>query len=169
MKVRTGDRVRVKEPFVIVRVGYPLGIDDGLRAVRGLFSEQIKVLLGSPTTVSDLFTPSQSDLDARESIERALALRWLRQQGFGGPARTLHTRCDESLRGQEAQVIEMKTRFTGTRVPGRVSGWESPEYDPPYLSDVKAHRIATLDVITTDEIHVQSFADIDVSNLEAVV
>lgn len=174
--IRVGDKVRIVEPIVVLRVGYPLGVEDGLKFVRETMGKQIDALFDAGTrTKMDLvhfhLSAPQIDIYTREKIERALGYRWLYQQNFGGNTRSLHLKLVEELRGREAFVTALNTRITGTRCPGYMD--QTGESEGPFLSDQKYHRIAELDLWggSVSELHTigsEAFVHVGVCHLEKV-
>ena len=70
------------------------------------------------------------------------------QQNFGGPQRTIHTTTVEKARGLVADVVDIQIRKSGIYNQGWGSSdyWSGEyDYEPPYLSDQKTHRILVLD------------------------
>ena len=143
--IREGDKVEIVNPVFVRRVGYPLCLDDGVKAVSAIAGAEIERLLGMFHHVSHLAPPYSRERN-RRAIERALASEWLRSQGYGGRERSLHLVERPEFKGKVAWVRHMKTRHTGTYQPGHtyntIDGCES---DPPYLDKISTHRIATLD------------------------
>ncbi len=136
------DRVTIVEPLVVHRVGYPLGVADGLKHVEAYAADinalLVKMGIISPPSARDLWLDTSPTI-WDNGVARALAYSWLRAKRFGGPERTIHTILIEGLRGATCEVMGKRVVYTGKRVPGR-SGWgPEDDSDPPYLSQSKAH------------------------------
>jgi hypothetical protein len=67
-----------------------------------------------------------------------LAYFKLVQFHFGGNMRQIFVELDETLKGEEFLVSSKRTVYTGVRIAG---GGNYEDYDPPYLSNPKAHVI----------------------------
>lgn len=147
---RPDDRVTIINPLVVVRVGYPLGIEDGEKFVRENKMDEISRLASSEK--------------ARCAIVRAMAVEWLQEKGFGGRERAIHTKIDESLRGKSCRIIELRNRVCGTYRPGYSGGYFDPyDTESPELKNRTFHRIAELDIISDET---SRFAKIEIVNLE---
>lgn len=161
--IRQGDRVRIVRPMVVTRVGYPLGIEDGIQYVRSNMGQAIDALV--PNSDLKLFAdpPYQHE---RHQIERALALIWLKQKRYGGPVRSVHVEEAPSLEGRTAFVLNVKTRYTGTYNHG-FTDWQG-EHTPAYLGSPVVHRIAELDIMPNEsgKIWSEYLAQVEVINLE---
>lgn len=155
---RAWDSAVIANPIMVVRIGYPLCTEDGLKEVRqpdGPFVyavNQLYARCAGRIVLDDKF---------RADIDHALAKAWVRTKGFGGPVRTLHTRTVEALRGERCRIMSVRTVRTGRRVPGYTDHF-SGDSDAPYLADVKVHRLAMIDRF--DE-HNKPY-EIEVTNLE---
>lgn len=150
---RPDDRVVIVEPLAAVRVGYPLGLAEGLAHVEPLIGKDLVALFakagGAAHCLYDLDGRSAArDRDYDQAL-RAIAHSWLKQEGFGGPERSIHTEVREQLRGREGRVLGKRTVRTGTRYPGcSASGWECDDGSPPELRDVESHVILEIEVYT---------------------
>lgn len=132
---KIGDIVRVDTPLHVVRVGYPKCVAD--------YEEPAKALLPSLhrwvrengiNTIEDRILP----------LWVPLAKLMLRQDGFGGDKREIHTEPREHWAGREGIVVKTRRCMTGTYEAGYMSGYEEPEYNPPFLGDAKSHALLTV-------------------------
>src|SRR4051812_49115486 len=103
---RSGDVVRVIEPLVVRRVGYPLGIEDGIKHIEEKHGAAVATLLDEigiehnhPAFIDAAVIVSHGA--AFESIVREMAYHWIRAKAFGGRERAIHTKLVEGLRGSE--------------------------------------------------------------------
>ncbi len=156
---RRDDRVVVVNPLVVRRVGYPLGIADGLKHVES-YASDVAALLGklgirdltSAYQCSLLEAGLQPTLPTDGGVNRALAYAWLCSQRFGGPERSIHTELMEPLRDAECRVYGKRVVYTGRRDPGTTTYCYDgiPDHEPPYLGRAKAHVLLELEAIDWD-------------------
>lgn len=145
---RRDDRVIIVEPQVVRRVGYPLGIAEGLKHVeshaRDVAALLIKLGIKADGCFGDLYLSAGLPV-LDEGINRALAYAWLKTQHFGGPERTIHTERLSELAGVECRVMGKRVVYTGRRVSGHTSyGYDGMDSDPPYLAEATAHVLLSL-------------------------
>lgn len=138
--IRVGDQVRIVNPLMFIRCGYPLGIEDGKRAVEHK-REAVRQLFDYPSSPDCLF--DYNDAKSEDKILRVLAVKWLYSQRFGGRERTIHTVLRPDLKGVTMEVSSIKTVMTGYYVPGCSGGgyFDEGDPEPPDLSNRKTHRI----------------------------
>lgn len=127
-RIKADDRVRIVNPVIVLRVGYPKTVSDYLKEAESLFKKSLLDVIG----------PREADM-ALSKIAYGLAKR----DGFGGSSRTLHTKVDELMRGAEFTVIDCKTAKTGEYFPpqGGADYWGECDYWPGGLSNMKTHRL----------------------------
>lgn len=133
--IREGDWVRIVNPEMFVRCGYPLSIEDCKAELDDTLTPQIRAIL---------IDQIGYDGDMSRAIEDILgrfAYYDLKAKRFGGRERTIHTEYNESLKGEMVQVHGKKVCYTGTYVLGS-RNWE--DCDPPYLDHPKAHIILSV-------------------------
>lgn len=147
---RVDDLVKIANPQFFVRCGYPLCKKDAYKALdEGEVGKRVKELLKSLKMESHIRAyPGVSEAmtwDYRKILD-VFASGWLYQRNFGGPERTIHTKEIPELKDKVFRIVAQKFCKTGIRKSGTGCGgyWESDDYDPPYLDDVKTHRILAL-------------------------
>ncbi len=143
--IREGDRIRILNPEFVTRCGYPLDFTTEARRIEDENRGDIIDFLKSQGV--DLRRKNwPHDIDERpiNKIAKAIAYELIKQKGFGGDSRTLHTRTIAELKGTECKVMGKCFVKTGIRSHGGVD-WNG-EYEPPYLGDEKTHRILELDI-----------------------
>jgi len=147
---RVGDMVKIVEPQVVFRVGYPLTLEDGMKAAEEKWSAKVnefmKEIDGGTEALRDIF-----DYDARlyNDLVHALGSYHLRVVKFGGRQRSIHAETHEELRNTAGwKVIKKRHVKTGTWSPGYQS--YDGDYDPPYLANEQTHTLLSLEV--TDEV-----------------
>lgn len=135
---RRFDKVRVINPRVFVRCGYPLTIEDGREWVRNHDKRgQIPLLALDFGLVSK---SSQFDDDYRliSDIQEAIARAWVRKQGFGGNERSIYTQERPEIMGKVYQVDDKCVVKTGTY---RRGSSDPEDAEGPSLRNVKTHTI----------------------------
>lgn len=154
--IRIGDKVKIINPRIIDRVGYPKSVEDIIRneftkedadKVDGLISH----LSGLPRNI---FTPYNKSYDLKREhlfdyIVRECAYIRLKRNGFGGNARTIHYKeIANDIKDLEFDVVGKKLAKTGTRVGG------TPEYfngsydidaEGPSFNEEATHIILTVE------------------------
>jgi len=170
-KGTVGDKVRIINPIIFIRCGYPLGIEEMREEVDKHFGSIIEDLYrsvqnGDKLTLRDANgkyedgTCIQIEQSSHKryknykyfDIVDALAYARLKSKNFGGTTRSLHTKVIEELRGKETQVTAIKMVQTGEYYKGNASYdyWNGGyEYEPAGLTDVKTHKILTLSPVVS--------------------
>lgn len=143
------DLVTVREPLVVVRVGYPLTKEDAMKAAEELYADKIHPFLKELGLLTDS-AEFGMDYDPRlyHDILNALASHWIRAKGFGGKERKIYTELNERLRDTKGwRVISKRYVKTGIYCSGGYSGGYDgePDYDPSYLSNEQTHALLTLE------------------------
>ena len=146
--VKIGDWVRINNPQMFVRCGYPLSFEDVLQDIIKNHLNEIKDFIEKTVLSSKNYNPNRKEELRKSSIRKianTLAYEKLRAEKFGGNKRTIHVKVDESMRDKIYQVKSTRCVMTGNYIP--CSGWNyngCDEYEHPYLGDQKCHRILTL-------------------------
>lgn len=130
-KFKVGDIVRVDTPLLVVRVGYPLCLAD-FRHEADLLIQRLQPEIGTLTERE------------RKKLRDTLAGVLLRRKDYGGDVRSIHTSYHSAWWKAEATVERIRYAKTGVYMPANLPGYWDNEYDPPYLGDVKTHRILSL-------------------------
>lgn len=171
---RAGDTVRVIDPRVVTRVGYPQCVDDYLGDVDRLVGDEIEAIANKILGLPMLHKPSKT----LDKVRRELALALARRDGFGGSERSIHLVEKPELMGMEARVVSVRSVMTGFYSPatgGRNYDGEY-DYDPAYLADRKTVRVAELDIFVSEKalrpgvfrMRVESRPELPVSHLVRV-
>jgi hypothetical protein len=133
---RPGDRVRIVNPIVVIRCGYPKSVKDYVETAKLKNKDALDALLKP-------YYPLHHTI--RSKIENDLAYLEARGDKFGGRQRTLHTEVVESLRGTEGWVEKVRTVLTGTYYPPRRgSDYYGEDDEPGGLAHSVPHRLASL-------------------------
>ena len=154
--IRIGDIVKVINPEVFVRCGYPMTTEDAIRNhMTKADSDKIDDLMqGLGICGSSNIFPDSSDKlyeNTFDKIVRALAYAIVGTKHCGGNERTIHTIHVPQITGHQYKVVDRKVVKTGTRI------WEV-DYDYyhggiesayGYLRNEKTHVIFTVQPIGT--------------------
>lgn len=142
------DIVRIIEPQVFVRVGYPLTKEQAIEAAVKEYNEQIYAFMAAISGAPEQFTVHEQDPTLYHDLVDALASYWIRQKGFGGKERKIYTETIEEIRNTgNWRVFSKRIVKTGTYNPGGMygGGWATePDYEPPYLANEKSHVLLSL-------------------------
>ena len=138
---RKDDYIRIKNPIIVERVGYPLNIQK-VKDEHFSIEEKQKIeefLRFFKVTSSDIFEVKPEK--TRLSIVHALAMNKIQQLRWGGNARSLHLITDESLRDKEVYVVEKKMVKTGIRfAPSGYYDYDGEyNFEPGGLDNMKTH------------------------------
>lgn len=155
---KVGDIVKIINPEIILRVGYPLD----KRSVKSTVftsqqKEEIKILLNKFGFFNSPFPENDSSklfdfsyfFDIYDQVEDVLAYFTLRKLGFGGKERTLHTKVYPDLKDKIGFVSDKKVVRTGVYKHGHT--YCEGDYDPPYLSNMQSHVVLYLGNIVVPE------------------
>ena len=161
--IRAGDLVRVINPIRVVRVGYPRTVKDYLPEIQARYKAELDTVFRSYRKSG--YRASR----IRERLELDLAYLEAKGDGFGGRQRSLHTREELSLRGQDLRVEAVRTVVTGTYYPAtscpdRYYGGE--DHEPGGLASAVHHRLAALEDCRLRPVEEPSRLEIEVCNLE---
>lgn len=156
--IRIGDKVKVINPDIVDRCGYPLTrqiVKDTM-----ITKEQKDAIItmmrafsgGTPIPIveelpQDLFyvqqddVPPDVDFDTYDKILDSFVFQILKDKNFGGRERILHITHRESLRDKAGWVSERKVVKTGTYKGGGGSySYDGDfDYEPPYLDNEETH------------------------------
>lgn len=144
--IKVGDSVKIVTPNVFVRCGYPLTVSDMESEVEDYEEETMMKLLEA----SDYASMSFYQQRAYDKMKSGFMLYLLARRGFGGPERTIHVREDSSLQYMPATVTAIKRVVTGTY---HHAGGYGEDYEPPYLTKTKHHRILELKTLRSSLVH----------------
>lgn len=151
--IRVDDLVKVVNPEIVVRVGYPMSKEMALEEVNKLHRKQLHAFLaelGYVQKCSDfkgLLMETEKYGGVLDKIMRELAYVHLHKQGFGGRTRSVHTSTEERLRDQTYKVVNIRyTRVGEYYAPYSSAGsfWEEPEWEPGGLDKAKTVKILQL-------------------------
>lgn len=146
------DKVKIINPAVFIRCGYPL-TKNLIKEHHITEEEKLKImklvesfgLLKYPAEVTNYVESN----GYYEKILDIIAGGRLKQKGFGGRERSIHTQNREELRGFLGHIESKKIVKTGKYCPGSSRGYSyfyDYDYDPPYLEHEKSHVILSLSI-----------------------
>lgn len=145
---RVGDVVKIVEPKVFVRVGYPLTKEHAVEVTAKEYDEKIYAFMREASETPDDFTVHEADPRLYHDLVNALASYWLRLKRYGGKERQIYTETNESLRNTGGwRIFNKRVVKTGTYDPGGlVNTWGyEPDYEPPHLANEKSHVLLGLE------------------------
>lgn len=151
---RIYDRVRILNPEVFVRCGYPLTTEmikeamtkEQLDAIHQMF-DKFGILTDPAKLANQVFgrmTLDSVDDTAFNAVRNIIAGRILRQKGWGGPERKIYTERRENLLNATATVHGKRVVKTGEYVSGySYRGYfdSYDDYEPPRLDCEESHVI----------------------------
>jgi len=135
--IRVGDTVRVVTPEAVVRVGYPLAFETVVEAVRKERLADIEAFLDRMGVRFEPYGVPR----AVDRVVKALAYERMRQAGFGGKSRTIHTHALPERAGQTCRVLAVRFVKTGERG----MAYDGDDCYRPYLANEQTHRLLELD------------------------
>lgn len=147
--IKEGDVVKILEPNVFVRVGYPFNLE---YAKNNLVTEEEREMIGKLSRdicFIDQYTRNERTYN---SILNAVAYKKLKDSGFGGNERKIFTKIDDTL-DLEANytVISKKMVRTGIYSHGSKGSYYPEDADPPTLYSCRNHQILQLGKIWEDD------------------
>lgn len=155
-----GDKVRIVEPQLFLRVGYPLSLAVAMEHIRKHHSMHVAMLMdkirgAKPTSGEEPFAAAdwlmgQPLPPAHDGLVRAAAYAWMKAQSFGGKERRIHTEINEALRGRKAlvkakRVVKTGDYSSGSYVVDYDGGYSGGE--PPSLSNEKSHVLLEVEPV----------------------
>lgn len=154
---KVGDIVRIKNPEFVLRVGYPWDKEHVKKHVitpeQKRSIEDIFVKFGLATTFEGAIVPNNTWFEtAYDKIIDEMAYWVLKENGFGGSERKLHTVLKEKYHDKLAEVRLKRVVKTGTYQYGSCGSYYYPDdCSPPYLSNEKTHVLLGVAIFSDDE------------------
>lgn len=147
--IRVGDKVKILNPEIFIRCGYPLTPPDVYEEVAKLYGEKINAFVREtlgfppkqmPTTEEeidyDFYYDSREARTLEDKILNAFCYYSVKMKGFGGKERKIYTEHYKQYQDKVGIVEKIKFHKTGIYTPD--------DYDPPYLSNEEVHKILKL-------------------------
>lgn len=145
---RIGDKVKVTNPQVFVRVGYPLTLEKAFDRVAEVYDQQVTNFCREIEVNINPFLVSHETSKLYNEVMQAVASWYMRDQNFGGKERSIYTEFQKQLQNSGPWLITKKRRIkTGTYNSGSYNyDYDGePDYVPAYLSPEKSHVLLTLE------------------------
>jgi hypothetical protein len=134
-------RVQIINPEIFIRCGYNLTKKDGLNMISDEDKATIAKIIGGRTAYNLSFNGFDGIYD---KVLDEIAYSRIKEKSFGGSERKIFTELKEKYRNQFAYVNSKRIVKTGKYEAGYTSGWEQPEYNPPFLGAEKSNIILNL-------------------------
>ena len=152
---RVGDRIKIVNPEIVVRVGYPLAFKDARKIVQELYGKKVDLFLADigfrqmfETNFGIMKMEADGTGTTEDKILNALAYEYLRKEKFGGNERKIYRTLEEHLAGCETIVLHKRVVKTGFYFPPSCGyiGYYEPEweYEPGGLSKEQTHVLLTI-------------------------
>ncbi|MFA7219193.1 MAG: hypothetical protein WC119_01640 [Synergistaceae bacterium] len=154
---RVGDFVRIDNPQMFIRCGYPLGINDVREEIRKNHLKKIEDFItgilceegNGNKSLDNSFGDLRNNVPSicAWKIINALAYERLKAKKFGGRERSIHTEFDKNAKGKIFKINKTRCVMTGTYSPpsGGYDYWSGEyDYEPGYLNNQERHRILML-------------------------
>lgn len=171
---KAGDRVRIVNPELFVRCGYPLTFDDA-KAFFEYDKEKMESIRNFVAQICGNKDPHKIKHYNMDRIVSALAYTKVKLEGFGGLERTIYTKRKEEFLNKEYIVHDKFVVRTGTYYGPSNSYTYSPwygseeDYEPGGLDNIQSHVILKLaepdcwfvetDTPAIEEKHVEPVSD----------
>lgn len=150
--IRVDDKVRIINPEIVTRIGYPMSIHDAIKEVKKLYCNDIIELLNKTiykkTTLFPDMIVNDHNSKPYNKIISALAYEYLKSKQFGGKERKIFSEYRQDLFGITTTVRKIFIRKTGIYFPpnGGYDYWTNEyDYEPGGLDKEKTHKILELE------------------------
>jgi hypothetical protein len=152
--IRVGDKVKIINPEVFVRPGYPLTTD--MIKESHITDEQKQLMRGLLRTVGLNYNFSSGCYDREyDKLEHVFSTIVLKSKGFGGNERSVHTETKPEYKDRIGTVISKRYVKVGTyNSATSYQGYfdDYPEYEPAYLKNEKTVIIYNVSIGERDTI-----------------
>jgi hypothetical protein len=140
--IRIQDTVKIINPMVFVRVGYPYNLQ---YAKDNLVTKEEKNLI-------EILSGGWDGENTYQTILKAVAYKKLKESGFGGNSRQIFTEKNDRVDlNVDYEVLEKKMVKTGIYCRGSKGSWECPvDCDPPTLRNSRNHQILKVQKVYKD-------------------
>ena len=158
--IRVDDRVKIINPEIVIRIGYPMSFDEACEEVDKLYRNEIIEFLNKTiyqqkdvplyklTLASYINEKEYIKSQTYKKIIKALAYEHMQQKEFGGREKKIYTKVRQELLGITSTVRNISIKKTGIYfAPSGGYDSYSGEYDfePGGLDKEKTHKILELD------------------------
>lgn len=144
-KIKIGDLVRIVNPQIFVRCGYPLCIADVSKSIdkRVIIDCLVQAEVGSKEEIERIISyyPHHKLQRAYREILRGISLAVMISKRFGGSERKIYTEEKPELTGKIVKVESKRQVVTGDRYSGCGPGYYGDEAEGPSLENQKRHTL----------------------------
>lgn len=163
--------VKIINPEIVQRVGYPLTKAEALDAAEKEYSEKIHDFMrevGAEESEPSFGTYPDYDPALYHDLLNALSSHWLKKRNYGGKERKIYTERDERILRSTWRVLSKRTVKTGTYNHGGYSSdWDGePDFDPPHLANEQTHVLLALEPTTFTLDPLPSRIEVEAVNVE---
>ena len=171
--IRIGDTVKITNPEIIIRIGYPMSFDEAKIEVKELYHNEIVKFLD--TTIYKqksrfVEIADYTKMKCYNKIISALAYEHLQSKQFGGKEKKIYSEYRQDLLGITAKVKDIFIRKTGIYFAssGGYDSWTGEyDYEPGGLDKEKTHKILELDYWSNEAVPIGSnYIQIEACNVE---
>lgn len=152
--IHPNDRVKIINPLIFVRCGYPLTIDIVKDTIITQEQKDAIITMLKSFSINYVDAEVKSNLlvlygwndagNAYDKILYEMARIVLQQQRWGGVERNIYTEFRPDLINVTCQVSSKRVVKTGVHKSGggyKSDYWGEVDFEPPYLSNEKSHVI----------------------------
>lgn len=178
--IKSGDKVRIINPQIFVRCGYPLCIADVIKTIdqKIIIDCLVQCGVGTFDQIESVikFHPHHKMQRAYKEISGGLALAIMISKRFGGSERKIYTDNRPELVGKIVRVESKRQVVTGDRYPGCGPGYYGDEAEGPSLENQERHTLIKFCPIYYENGHIsggmiicgEDRLEIEQSNVEKV-
>ncbi len=169
--IRVGDIIKITNPEIIIRIGYPMSIYDAMEKVKEFYHNKIveflnKTIYNRTPLFPDIIVNGHNSRPYNKIIS-ALAYEYLKSEQFGGKERKIFSKYRQELVGITSKVRKVFIRKTGIYFPpsGSHNYWTNEyEQESGGLDKEKTHKILELEIFSDYPNYVQ----IETCNVEKI-
>lgn len=184
--IRIGDTIKITNPEIVIRVGYPMSFDEACKEVKELYHNEILEFLcktihkqndvGLYKTLLTAYINEKEYAKTKiyNKIVKALAFEHLQSKQFGGKEKKIYSEIRHELLGITAKVTKIFIRRTGIYFApsGGYDYWGDYDWEPGGLDKMKTHKILELDYWLSDLVEVNNrasyYVQIEACNVEKI-
>lgn len=149
-KIKPGDLVKIINPQIFARCGYPLCLKDVIESLdQSIAIDAIKKVTSAPLD-QELMITRRVERAIRD-INKGLAYAVMLSRGFGGSERKIYTREEPSYLNAIVKVESKRRVVTGNRYGGCGPGYYGDEAEGPSLENQQHHTLIKFWPVTFDK------------------
>ena len=146
MKIKKGDIVKIINPEIFIRCGYPYSKQQSIKEMNKLnINSNISDILKEKLNIDYIYDYNH-DID---KIIENFAVIWLKKNKFGGNKRQIFNELNDKFLNKIYIVSEIKTVTEGIYSNGYSCSFDN-EYEPARLEKQKRTQILTLEQVIED-------------------